>query len=205
MQRRGLVWAQRIFGHRKASRVYGPTLMLETLAEAERRGWRMALYGGHEDRLPVLIEELEHRFPKLRIVSAISPPFRALSEEEDAEIVRRINLAEPDIVWVGLGCPKQERWMYEHRDRIDAVLVGVGAAFDFHAGAVRQAPAFLQRFGLEWAFRLACEPRRLWRRYATTNPIYVGLIARQWLLRLLTLPNLRARLRRSKLTELSHG
>jgi N-acetylglucosaminyldiphosphoundecaprenol N-acetyl-beta-D-mannosaminyltransferase len=175
-----VVWAQRLFGFRAASRVYGPTLMIETLQRAEREGWRIALYGGHEDRLPVLEQRLLERFPRLNLVCSISPPFRTLTEEEDAATIAQLNEARPDIVWVGLGCPKQERWMADHVGRVQGVLIGVGAAFDFHAGAVRQAPALLQSLGLEWVFRLACEPRRLFKRYATTNPCYIWLITRQW-------------------------
>jgi len=175
-----VVWAQRLFGYRAASRVYGPTLMLETLERAEQEGWRIALYGGHEDRLPVLERRLRERFPRLNLVCSISPPFRALSEHEDEALVAQLNAARPDVVWVGLGCPKQERWMADHVGRVRGVLIGVGAAFDFHAGAVRQAPSLLQSLGLEWLFRLACEPRRLFKRYATTNPSYIWLIARQW-------------------------
>jgi N-acetylglucosaminyldiphosphoundecaprenol N-acetyl-beta-D-mannosaminyltransferase len=176
-----IVWAQRLFGHDAASRVYGPTLTMRLLERAERRGWRIAFYGGHPDRLEVLVARLRTRFPKLVISEATSPPFRPLSEEEDEAMVQRLRDARPDIVFVGLGAPKQEAWMREHVGRIPGVLVGVGAAFDFHAGAVRQAPPMLQRVGLEWAFRLACEPRRLFVRYARSNPLYVVLLLRQWL------------------------
>jgi N-acetylglucosaminyldiphosphoundecaprenol N-acetyl-beta-D-mannosaminyltransferase len=176
-----VVWAQRLFGHRHASRVYGPTLMLHTLERAEREGWRIALYGGRADRLEELTRRLKARFPDLQLVSAISPPFRELSEEEQDSLVGQINAARADIVWVGLGCPKQEQWMASQRHKVQGVMVGVGAAFDFHAGALRQAPPVLQKMGLEWLFRLACEPRRLFRRYASTNPLYIALIARQWL------------------------
>jgi N-acetylglucosaminyldiphosphoundecaprenol N-acetyl-beta-D-mannosaminyltransferase len=168
-----LVWLQRLLGGQKASRVYGPTLMLKTLREAEKKGVRVAFYGGHADRLPVLIERLKAGFPKLYIVEAISPPFRELTEEEDAQYTKRLQNSKAGLIWVGLGCPKQERWMFTHRPKIPGVMVGVGAAFDFHAGFVRQAPSWLQGIGLEWAYRLAMEPRRLLRRYLTTNPIFV--------------------------------
>jgi N-acetylglucosaminyldiphosphoundecaprenol N-acetyl-beta-D-mannosaminyltransferase len=176
-----IVWAQMLFGHRHASRVYGPTLTLHLLRHAARYGWRVAFYGGHPDRLETLIERLRREFPQLEIAAAISPPFRQLSEREDEQMVQRLTEARPDIVFVGLGAPKQERWMREHVGRVPGVLLGVGAAFDFHAGAVRQAPPFLQRIGMEWAFRLACEPRRLFVRYARSNPTYVVLLARQWI------------------------
>ncbi|MHC5004393.1 MAG: WecB/TagA/CpsF family glycosyltransferase [Planctomycetota bacterium] len=174
-----VVWAQKLFGHRGASRVYGPTLMLEALARAEREGWRVGLLGGRPDRVGELVRRLRERFPGLKIAATICPPFRPMTASEDEALVRQIAEARIDLLWVGLGCPKQERWMHEHAARVDAVMVGVGAAFDFHAGAVAQAPPALQRLGLEWAFRLACEPRRLFKRYATTNPAYVALIARQ--------------------------
>jgi N-acetylglucosaminyldiphosphoundecaprenol N-acetyl-beta-D-mannosaminyltransferase len=176
-----IVWSQRLLGHRRATRVYGPTLMLHTLRRAEQEGWRVALYGGHPKRMPFLQEKLLERFPRLIVVFAESPPFRPLTEEEDQEVVGRMNAARPDLIWVGLGCPKQERWMAEHSSRIRGVMFGVGAAFDFHCGMLRQAPSWTQRMGLEWAFRLACEPRRLFKRYATTNPLFVLLLTKQWL------------------------
>ena len=175
-----IAWAQRLLGNQHAARVYGPTAMLRALDRAEAQGWRVVLYGGRPDRLERLVENLETRFPDLEIAAAISPPFRALTPEEDEASTRRLAALEPDLVLVGLGCPKQERWMAEHCGRVPGVMLGVGAAFDFHAGAVRQAPAFLQRIGMEWFFRLMCEPRRLFRRYATTNPIFVMLFAMQW-------------------------
>ena len=181
-----IVWAQKLLGHPGASRVYGPTLMLRLLEHAQRHGWRVGLYGGEQETLDILMDRLRLRFPKLQIVCAISPPFRELGAQEDAIMVDRINERQPDLLFVGLGCPKQERWMYEHRGRVQAVQVGVGAAFSFHAGQLPQAPRLLQRCGLEWLFRLCCEPRRLFRRYATTNPVYVVLIAfqvmRRWIL-----------------------
>ncbi len=180
-----VVWTQRLLGRRGASRVYGPELTLRTLATAAERGWRVAFYGGHPQRLAAMTQRLHARFPRLRIADAVSPPFRKLSASEDEAMVRRLADARPDILFVGLGCPKQERWMADHIGRLPCVMLGVGAAFDFHAGAVHQAPPLLQRFGLEWAFRLACEPRRLWKRYVKTNPIFVAImihhVARHWL------------------------
>lgn len=170
-----VVWLQRMLGYRDASRVYGPTLMLKALARAEHEGWRVALYGGNEQRLELLKQRLTERYPNLKLVDAISPPYRSLTAEEDDAMVDRLRAARPDLVFVGLGCPKQERWMAEHCARVPGVMLGVGAAFDFHAGAVRQAPPVLQRLGLEWAFRLAVEPRRLWKRYLTTNPVYIAI------------------------------
>jgi len=181
-----VVWAQRLLGVRGASRVYGPDLMLHGLARAEARGWRVALYGGSAARLATLEQVLRGRFPRLRLVAAISPPYRPLTAQEDEALTAQLRDARPDLTWVGLGCPKQERWMAEHCGRVPGVLVGVGAAFDFHCGAVPQAPARWQRLGLEWLFRLLQEPRRLFWRYATANPTYVLLIGLQLLRRALT-------------------
>jgi len=174
-----VVWAQQLLGHKKASRVYGPTLMMHLLDRANREGWRVGFYGGSQEGLDILIDKLKLRFPKLRVACAISPPFRKLTPDEDADMVKRINETDPDLLFIGLGCPKQERWMFEHKDRLSTVQLGVGAAFSFHAGQVKQSPAFLQKIGMEWFFRLMCEPRRLFKRYATTNPIYVFLLGMQ--------------------------
>ncbi|MCY2954568.1 MAG: WecB/TagA/CpsF family glycosyltransferase [Planctomycetota bacterium] len=171
-----IVWAQRLLGHRGASRVAGCSLMPMVLEHAETQAWRVAFYGGAPDRLRQLVANMSQRFPRLNIVDAISPPFRHLNAQEDQEMVDRLNARRPDIVFVGLGCPKQERWMLEHIDRVPAVMIGVGAAFDLHAGAVPPTPQFLQKAGLEWLFRLCCQPRRLFIRYATTNPTYVAMI-----------------------------
>jgi N-acetylglucosaminyldiphosphoundecaprenol N-acetyl-beta-D-mannosaminyltransferase len=142
----------------------------------------MYLYGGRsDDALAELTEALLERYPGLQIVGGWSPPFRPLSEDERDEVAARINVTGADVVWVGTGQPKQEKWMAEMRDRLDApVLAGVGAAFDFHAGIMPQAPTWMQRRGLEWTYRLAREPRRLWRRYARYNPRFVAAFARQY-------------------------
>ena len=175
-----LVWLSRLKGFGGVRRVYGPDLMLDCCRVSIERGYRHFLYGGADGVPELLAERLRQRFPGLRIVGCLSPPFRALSPEEDESIVRRINDADPDIVWVGLSTPKQERWMHAHRDRILApVLIGVGAAFDFHAGLKRQAPRWMRHSGLEWLFRLGTEPRRLWRRYLVNNPLFLGYLLRQ--------------------------
>ncbi|MBA3583884.1 MAG: WecB/TagA/CpsF family glycosyltransferase, partial [Gemmatimonadetes bacterium] len=138
------------------------------------------LYGGGEGVPELLAERLASRFRGLQVVGTYSPPFRNLTLEEDEEIVERINSARPDIVWVGLSTPKQERWMHEHVGRLNApVMVGVGAAFDFHAGLKKQAPRWMQRSGLEWSFRLMTEPHRLWRRYLRSNPLFVRSVLLQ--------------------------
>jgi N-acetylglucosaminyldiphosphoundecaprenol N-acetyl-beta-D-mannosaminyltransferase len=168
-----LVWMQKLLGFKKASRVYGPTLVLKTLEKAVPKKLRMAFYGGHPERLPVFLENLNKMFPGLEVVETICPPFRSLTEEEDEQFTQTLNKARPDIIWVGIGCPKQELWMMEHKSKLNAVMIGVGAAFDFHAGAVKQAPPYLQKIGLEWLYRLYCEPRRLFKRYLTTNPVFM--------------------------------
>ena len=177
-----LVWALRLLGHPLDDRVYGPDLMELACARAARTGQRFYLYGGRNPgALAQLARELRLRHPGLRIVGGYAPPFRPLTEDEEAAVAREIGDSGADVVWVGIGVPKQEKWMARMRDRLDApVLVGVGAAFDFHAGLVPQAPAWLQRHGMEWAFRLAHEPRRLWRRYLTYNPRFVAGFARQF-------------------------
>jgi N-acetylglucosaminyldiphosphoundecaprenol N-acetyl-beta-D-mannosaminyltransferase len=177
-----LVWIARRLGYPLPDRVYGPDLMLSLCERSAQQGYRNFFYGGSEDTLERLVARLSERFPGLPIVGAEAPPFRPLTPEEDAAAVARINAADPDVVWVGLGLPKQEKWMYEHRDRVQAsLLIGVGAAFNFHAGTVAQAPRWMQKRGLEWAFRLLQEPRRLWRRYLFYNPLFIGYLALQWL------------------------
>jgi N-acetylglucosaminyldiphosphoundecaprenol N-acetyl-beta-D-mannosaminyltransferase len=178
-----LVWAMNAMGAKLSRRVYGPDLMAKACARAAGTGTRMFLYGTKSEAdLAQLTGILERRYPGLRIVGGHPPVFRPLSAEEQAEVAAKINASGADVVWVGLGVPRQEKWMRVMRPQLDApVLVGVGAAFDFHAGTVRQAPAWLQRMGMEWAFRLAMEPRRLWKRYARYNPLFVAGFARQYL------------------------
>jgi N-acetylglucosaminyldiphosphoundecaprenol N-acetyl-beta-D-mannosaminyltransferase len=148
-----------------------------------RRGYRQFYYGGAEGLADALKQELALRYPGLSVVGTMCPPFRELTHEENEETVAAINAADPDIVWVGLSTPKQERWMAEHRSRIKApVMIGVGAAFDFLAGTKRQAPRWMQMCGLEWLFRLLSEPRRLWRRYALVVPGFVLLSLYQLIL-----------------------
>lgn len=174
-----LVWVCRLKGHRSVERVYGPDLMLALCGRSSTRGYRHFLYGASPRVLEALRARLCARYPGLEVAGTYSPPFRPLTREEDAEIVRRITDAGPSVVWVGLSTPKQERWMAEHVARLGGpVLIGVGAAFDFHAGMKRQAPRWMQRNGLEWLFRLLSEPRRLYRRYLLNIPLfalYLGL------------------------------
>jgi N-acetylglucosaminyldiphosphoundecaprenol N-acetyl-beta-D-mannosaminyltransferase len=177
-----LVWAMNLLGHRLPARVYGPDLMDLACARAARTGQRFYLYGGRSQlALAQLTRMLRLRHPGLKIVGGYAPPFRTLTAEEEEAVARDINRSGADVVWVGIGVPKQEKWMLRMRGRLDApVLIGVGAAFDFHAGLVPQAPRALQRYGLEWAFRLSQEPRRLWRRYLRYNPWFVAGFARQF-------------------------
>lgn len=178
-----LVWALRALGHPLHDRVYGPELMWRACARAARGGTRFYLYGGRDQQaLSRLADNLRRHHPGLQLVGGFSPPHRPLTGEERDAVIDEINRAAPDVVWVGVGVPKQEKWMAEMRPHLEApVLVGVGAAFDFHAGLVPQAPPWLQRAGLEWAYRLAREPRRLWRRYLRYNPRFVTAFAAQFL------------------------
>jgi N-acetylglucosaminyldiphosphoundecaprenol N-acetyl-beta-D-mannosaminyltransferase len=174
-----LVWALRWLGLRDAGRVYGPTLTERLCRRAQEQGLPVGFYGGRPEVLDALVTRLAERFPRLRIAFACSPPFRPPTSEEDRRAVEAIAASGARLLFVGLGCPKQERWMARHRPALPCVLLGVGAAFDFLAGATPQAPAWMQRVGLEWLFRLAFEPRRLWRRYLVHNPRFVWHFARR--------------------------
>ena len=176
-----LVWMLRRLGIPDQDRVAGPELLPRICEAAARDGIPVGFYGGKPEVLDSLVRRLRERFPELQVAYAYSPPFRTLTLEEDEQIVEEINDSGVRILFVGLGCPKQERWMAEHKGRVQAVMLGVGAAFDFHAGRVPQAPAWIQRLGLEWFFRLLMEPRRLWRRYARHNPRFVILALMQLL------------------------
>ena len=168
-----LVWLCRLKGYRQVERVYGPDLMLALCERSAAQGHRHFFYGASPDVLEALTARLSARLPGLDVAGTLAPPFRPLTREEDEDTVRRINEARPDVLWVGLSTPKQERWMADHIGRVAApVLIGVGAAFDFHAGVKRQAPRWMQRNGLEWFFRLLSEPQRLWRRYLVNIPLF---------------------------------
>jgi N-acetylglucosaminyldiphosphoundecaprenol N-acetyl-beta-D-mannosaminyltransferase len=169
-----LVWVGRWQGRREMGRVYGPDLMLAVLAMSEQTGWCHFLYGGGDGTAQALRDKLLERFPKLQIVGIYQPPFRPLNAEERAALEEAVRAARPDVMWIGLSTPKQERFMAEYLPKLDVTLMfGVGAAFDFFAGKVRQAPRWMQRSGLEWFFRLCCEPRRLWKRYFKNNPLFI--------------------------------
>jgi N-acetylglucosaminyldiphosphoundecaprenol N-acetyl-beta-D-mannosaminyltransferase len=176
-----LVWALSALGHPLDGRVYGPELMARSCARGAETGQRLYLYGGrNQGALVQLALNLRQRYPGVRIVGGYSPPHRPLTDSEREAVVNEINRSRADVVWVGIGVPKQEKWMAALRAELDPpVLIGVGAAFDFHAGLVPQAPNWIQESGLEWAYRLAHEPRRLWRRYTRYNPRFVLGFARQ--------------------------
>ena len=172
-----LVWLAKRHGFDEATRVYGPDLMLELCALSEQRGYAHYFYGGSTEVLAKLNDRLRQQFPRLRIAGLYAPPFRPLTETEENEVAEKINATHPDIVWCGLGTPKQDYWVYRFRPRLEAAaLIAVGAAFNFHAGQVRQAPRWMMRCGLEWFFRLCMEPRRLWRRYLIGNPRFLWLL-----------------------------
>ncbi|PLK50054.1 glycosyltransferase [Uliginosibacterium sp. TH139] len=176
-----VAWMMRKLGHPAQERINGPDLMwkyCEAIAGSEES---IYLFGGMPETLDVLQKVLALKMPGLKIAGAYSPPFRAATPEEDAEIVERINASGAGTVWVSLGCPKQEKWMAAHRGRINAVMIGVGAAFDYHAGTITRAPLWMQRNGLEWLHRLCSEPRRLWKRYFVTNTLFILGAAKQLL------------------------
>ncbi len=176
-----LVWVGRWQGRKEMGRVYGPDLMLAVLEVSEKKGYRHFFYGGADGAAEAMREQLGKRFPKLQIAGTYQPPFRPLNAEEQEALKKLIRQARPDVMWVGLSTPKQERFMAEYLEQLEVTLMaGVGAAFDFHAGRVRQAPRWMRRSGLEWLFRLVCEPRRLWKRYLKNNPLFVVRIFCQW-------------------------
>lgn len=174
-----LVWSMRLLGTKNQTRVYGPTLTLRVCENASKFGFSVGFYGGSPESMKCLVQNISNRFPSLRIAYAYSPPFRPLRSEEDEAVVQNINNSGAKILFVGLGCPKQENWIFNHLGKLNAVMVGVGAAFDFHAGIKKQAPGWIMAIGLEWLFRLCNEPRRLWKRYLYNNPRYLLLVARQ--------------------------
>jgi len=178
-----LVWALRALGHSNARRVYGPDATEALLGAAQRSGIPIGFYGGSEATLTKLVAEVEGQYPGIQVVFQMSPPFRPLSKAEDDNIVRQIANSGARWLFVGLGCPKQEAWILNHRDRVPAVMLGVGAAFDFIAGSKPQAPRWMMSNGLEWIFRLVSEPRRLAGRYLKHNPRFVVLFLRQWMTR----------------------
>lgn len=176
-----LVWSLKLLGTRDHERVYGPELTPRLLAAAESANVPVGFYGSAPGVLIHLLERVRQAYPRLQVMYAESPPFRPLTLREDEEVVRKINESGARILFVGLGCPKQERWMAGHRGNVQAVMLGVGAAFDFLAGTKPSAPRWMQNAGLEWLFRLLTEPRRLWRRYLKHNPRFAFLFILQLL------------------------
>ena len=174
-----VAWVMRKLGYDKQERINGPDLMLRYCELAEQKGESIFLYGSAPETLEKLKHKLNDKFPGLHIAGAFSPPFRALSAEEDQDVIDLINSSGASTVWVSLGCPKQEKWMAAHRGRVKGVMIGVGAAFDYHAGTIQRAPLWMQRRGLEWLHRLCSEPRRLWKRYLVTNTLFIFGAARQ--------------------------
>lgn len=177
-----LVWGMRSMGAKEQDRVRGPSLMRDLIDRGRGWGAKHYLYGGSLRAIEDLKKVLQERYPGVQIVGAESPPFRPLEEIDDwAEVAARINSSGAHFVWIGLGAPKQERWMWRQKDAVKGVMLGVGAAFDLIPGVVPEAPEFLQRLGLEWAYRFAMEPRRLWRRYLFNNPAFLLLWGAQLL------------------------
>jgi N-acetylglucosaminyldiphosphoundecaprenol N-acetyl-beta-D-mannosaminyltransferase len=179
-----VAWLMRRMGVTGQDRINGPDLMWRYCELSNKLTYDLPsifMYGGSEEVLSTLQKRLTAHFPNLQIAGAYSPPFRPLSSEEDEEVVKLINQSGAGVVWVSLGCPKQEFWMAAHRGRIQAVMVGVGAAFDYHAGTIKRAPLWMQRSGLEWFHRLLSEPRRLWRRYLITNTLFIFGAAKQFI------------------------
>lgn len=177
-----LVWLNRLRGFEYVKRVYGPDFLLAVCERSLQTGWSHYFYGGGVGVAEKLSVQLIKHFPGLKVAGTEAPPFRPLTHEEDQAMIMQINAAKADILWVGLGTPKQEYWMSEHLGKVDApVMIGVGAAFDFLAGIKKQAPRWMQSNGLEWLYRLTSEPRRLWRRYLINNPLFLLLVFLQLL------------------------
>ena len=178
----GILLAARLLGYRHHGRSAGPTLMLKLCDWGREKGYRHFFYGGAEGVAAKLATNLSNKYPGLRVAGTYCPPFRSLTDEEDRSMVEKINSAKPDIVWVGLGAPKQEKWMAKHLGQIKAtVMIGVGAAFDFHSGNIKWAPAPIRRLGLEWAYRLVQNPKRMWRRNLD-SPLFLSKVMRQRLM-----------------------
>lgn len=180
-----IAWMMRRLGFPEQGRINGPDLMWNCCAAATAQGRAIYLYGSSARTLAALQDRLLTAFPGLVIAGSCSPPYRPLTQQEDARIVEAINASGAGLVFVGLGCPKQELWMVEHRDRVRAVMIGVGAAFDYHGGALRRAPVWARNAGLEWLYRLAAEPRRLWKRYLVANLTFLLGAAKQLICRAL--------------------
>ena len=178
-----MIWMQRLQKAVHPERVRANDLMMLLMAAAEQEELKVGFYGGRPEVIDAILDRARREHPRLEIAYAYSPPFRPLTPEEDADIIRQINDSGTQILFMGLGCPKQENWMAGHRDRLNCVMLGVGASFDFYAGNVKESPAWLGRLGLEWLHRLTQEPKRLWRRYLILNPRFIWQAGRQLLTR----------------------
>lgn len=177
---RPLSWAQKLLGHSKAEQVRGQDIMNAICQQSGTKNLNIGLYGGSSDELLLqVVTTLKTSYPDIKIPFSYSPPFRPLTDEEDQGIIRKINDSNVNVLFVGIGCPKQERWMAEHKDSLNCVMLGVGAAYDFIAGSKKHAPRWMQRVGLEWLFRLCSEPQRLWKRYLQQNPRFIYYFTKQ--------------------------
>ncbi|WP_228856232.1 WecB/TagA/CpsF family glycosyltransferase [Desulfomarina profundi] len=176
-----LVWALKALGEKTATQVRGSDLLLHLCRESEKSGIPIGLYGGTPDSLNDFRKFLKNEYSDLKITFSYSPPFRELTQEEQEKYVREIRASGCSILFVGIGCPKQEKWMAGHRDKIPCVMIGVGAAFDFFSGRKKHAPRWMQKAGLEWLFRLASDPRRLWKRYLKHNPRFIYYFGKQYI------------------------
>ncbi|HBR15396.1 MAG TPA: glycosyltransferase [Candidatus Omnitrophica bacterium] len=175
-----LVWLGKLKGIKSLERTYGPDLMVALCGLSQGKGYRHYFYGGTTKTNELLLTKLKERFPQLIIAGAYAPPFLSMRDREEEHVLAAINQAQPDILWVGLGSPKQDYWMANHRDKLDVpVMIGIGAAFDFIAGTKPQAPVWMRTSGLEWFFRFCCEPKRLWKRYLVGNPKFLYLLCRE--------------------------
>jgi N-acetylglucosaminyldiphosphoundecaprenol N-acetyl-beta-D-mannosaminyltransferase len=178
---RPLVWALQMLGEKNASQVRGYDLMLKLFQTAELNNIPIGFYGNTHDALEKLKTQIAHDFPKLKLACAISPPFRPLTPTEENTFLNEINRSGARILFVSLGCPKQEQWMADYRDRLSSVMLGIGAALDFYIGTQKNAPQWIQKVGLEWLYRLLKEPRRLWKRYFKHNPRFIWYFLTQWI------------------------
>lgn len=176
-----IVWMQKLQGARNASRVRANDMMTMLCGYAEKNDLSVGFYGGKQEVIDKICGRARKDFPDLQIAYAFSPPFRALTEKEDAEITGEVARTAPDILFMGLGCPKQENWMADHKGKLKTVMLGVGASFDFYAGNVKESPEWIGKLGLEWLFRFSQEPKRLWKRYLILNPRFMWLAAMQLL------------------------
>lgn len=174
-----LVWMQKLQGEKSATRIRANDLMISLCEYAEKNNLRVGFYGGKQEVIDLILERAAKDFPNLAIVYAFSPPFRVLTATEDESIVKDIKNSGAQILFVGLGCPKQENWMSAHREKFPAIMLGVGAAFDFYAGRIKESPEWMGKLGLEWLYRLMQEPKRLWKRYLILNPRFMWLAALQ--------------------------